>query len=82
MSRVLDLTQGRVEKNLMSMALPMAVGILAVIGFNWLTPSSCLNWNGRACSYKSDFSIISALQSLTMGLVPAYPRLYRGLGCG
>ena len=69
MSRALDLTQGRVEKNLMSMALPMAVGILAVIGFN-LVDTFFVSQLGtdELAAISLTFPIISALQSLTMGL--------------
>ncbi len=69
MSKALDLTHGPVEKNLIKMAVPMAIGILAVIGFN-LVDTFFVSQLGtkELAAISLTFPIISALQSLTMGL--------------
>ena len=69
MSKTLDLTQGSVVEKLLKMAIPMAIGILAVIGFN-LVDTFFVSQLGtkELAAISLTFPVISTLQSITMGL--------------
>ena len=84
MKKSVDLTKGPVVEQLLKMAVPLAIGIFAVIGFN-LVDTFFVSQLGtkELAAISLTFPVISTLQSITMGLgagLSSVVSRYKGAG--